>query len=487
MPAARGYQAGADPADISTSSTGRDSMATITSTGIGSGIDIESIVTKLVAVEGQAQTRQLDTKQAALTAKLSSFGSFKSALDALKTTLQPLADLAKFQGRQVTVGDADFLAATATSIAAPGSYSVEVQSLARAQKLVSKPLGTATATIGIGTLALTAGGSTANIVIDASNNTLAGIRDAINGATDNPGITASIISASDGARLILSGTATGAINNFSITASGGDGGLAALTYSAPSGATVNFPTVIAAQNARVSIDGFSVESPTNTVSDALTGVSLNLVKQSVPGTPTSVTIAYDRSAARQAIDTFVKAYNNLIANSKTATAFDAKTKQSGALLGDPTLRDATASVRRELGKPNDANTTLRVLADIGITSSLDGTLKVDASKLGAALASGFDAVGRLFAGTAGIATRVSTLIDGYTKADGLIELRTKGLDTSAASITASRQKLSDRLATFEKRLRAQYNALDTTISQLKNTANYLTQLSTATNGSATKN
>ena len=167
-------------------------MATITSTGIGSGIDIESIVTKLVTVEGQAQTRQLDTKQAALTAKLSSFGSFKSALDSLKTALQPLADLAKFQGRQVTVGDADFLAVTATSSAAPGSYSVEVQNLARAQKLVSKPLGLATSTLGVGTLTLTAGGRTANIVIDANNNTLAGIRDAINAATDNPGIAASI-------------------------------------------------------------------------------------------------------------------------------------------------------------------------------------------------------------------------------------------------------------------------------------------------------
>jgi flagellar hook-associated protein 2 len=462
-------------------------MATITSTGIGSGIDIEGIVTKLVTVEGQAQTRQLDTKQAALTAKLSSFGSFKSALDSLKTALQPLADLAKFQGRQVTVGDADFLAVTATSSAAPGSYSVEVQNLAKAQKLVSKALGLATSTLGVGTLTLTAGGRTANTVIDASNNTLAGIRDAINAATDNPGIAASIISASDGARLILSGTSTGAINSFSIAASGGDGGLAALAYSAPSGATANFPTVIAAQNARVNIDGFSVESATNTVSDALTGVSLNLVKQSLPSTPTTVTIAYDRSAARQAIDTFVKAYNNLVGNSKTATAFDAKTKQSGALLGDTTLRDATASIRRELGRPNDANTTLRVLADIGITSSLDGTLKVDSTKLDAALASGFDAVGRLIAGTTGIATRVSTLIDGYTKAGGQIELRTKGLDTNVASITASRQKLAERLAAFEKRLRAQYNALDTTISQLKNTANYLTQLSTASSASATKN
>jgi flagellar hook-associated protein 2 len=462
-------------------------MATITSTGIGSGIDIESIVTKLVAVEGQAQSRQLDTKQAALTAKLSSFGSFKSALDALKTTLQPLADLAKFQGRQVTVGDADFLSVTATSIAAPGSYSVEVQNLAKAQKLVSKPLGAATATIGVGTLSLTAGGRTANIVIDANNNTLSGIRDAINASVGNPGITASIITASDGAHLILSATSTGAINNFSIAASGGDGGLTALTYSAPSGATLDYPTVIAAQNARVSIDGISVESATNTVSDALTGVSLNLVKQSAPGTPTTVTIAYDRSAARQAIEVFVKAYNNLVGSSKTATAFDAKTKQSGALLGDTTLRDATASVRRELGKPNEANTTLRVLADIGITSSLDGTLKVDGAKLDAALASGFDAVGRLFAGAAGVATRVSTLIDGYTKAGGLIELRTKGLDTNGASITTSRQKLADRMAAFEKRLRAQYNALDTTISQLRNTANYLTQLSTATNVSATKN
>jgi flagellar hook-associated protein 2 len=185
-------------------------MGTITTSGVGSGLDIENIVTRLVQAEGTPKRTQLQTQQASVQARLSAYGQVRSALAQLQAAAGTLKEVAIFRSRSATVGDADVLAASAGSAAAPGSYAIEVVRLASGAKLASGPYAASTTAVGTGTLTLASGGKTFAVAIDGTNNTLAGIRDAINAAKDNAGVAATLVTANDGVRLVLTSAATGA-------------------------------------------------------------------------------------------------------------------------------------------------------------------------------------------------------------------------------------------------------------------------------------
>jgi flagellar hook-associated protein 2 len=288
-------------------------------------------------------------------------------------------------------------------------------------------------------------------------------------------VQATIVTGVDGARLVLTARNTGQASSITVRPSGGDGGLARLTYDVAGGNTANYEEIARAQNSQIRIDGHIAESSSNSVSTAIAGVTITAIKPSALNTPTTLRVSYDTAAARKSIDAFVAAYNNIVKNVKSAASYDVSSKIAGPLFGDTSVRDVSAGVRQELSRPADGNGVLRTLTDIGISSSLDGTLSIDGAKLDAAIGSNFDAVGRFFAGANGLGQRFDTLIEGYTKIGGLIELRTKGLDASLVGLGTQRTVLTERLAAFEKRLRAQYNALDTTVAQLRSTASFLTQ------------
>src|SRR5271168_2135837 len=220
---------------------------------------------------GAAQTDQLTNQENLLDSQVSAYGSFTSALDALQLSLQALEDPGQLAGFNATVADTSIASASTGSDAVAGQYSLEVGNLATAAALTSAPIvGGASAVVGTGTLTIAVGGTSASIDIDSTDNTLAGIASAINSAPNNPGVTASIITTSDGARLILTGTTTGAANAITVTQSGGDGGLSTLV----SGLT----QTQSAQDASFSINGFPATSASNQVSKAITGVTLNLSK-----------------------------------------------------------------------------------------------------------------------------------------------------------------------------------------------------------------
>ena len=235
------------PASASTSSgTG---AAVVTSTGIGSGLDISAIVASLTSSFGAAQQNQLTNQANSLDAQVSAFGTFTSALDTLQGTLAPLENPSSLAGFDATVADTTIASATASSDAVAGTYSLAVQNLASATTLTSAPVVTSGTAVGTGTLTITVGGSSASISIDSTDNTLAGIAAAINSAPNNPGVSASIITASDGARLVLTGTTTGAANAITVTQSGGDGGLSSLV--------TGLTQTQAAQDANFTINGFA--------------------------------------------------------------------------------------------------------------------------------------------------------------------------------------------------------------------------------------
>lgn len=454
------------------------STGTITSSGVGSNIDIEGLVTKLVAAEGQSKSTALLKKQAQVQAEISAYGSFKSALAQLQTSLVGLKDPAQFRSRSATVADDTIYTATATGSAAPGSVDIEVVQLAGAAKLRSGPLAASTTPVGTGTLTLSLGAASFAITIDSTNNTLANIRNAINSAPANPGISATLVTANDGVRLVLTSAATGAANAIKVAQSGGDGGLAALTYDPQSG-TNGLTQLQAAQDARIVIDGSPIDSISNTINTALDGVSITLLKTTATGVTNRLSVAVDQAKPRGAITAFVTAYNQVYSGLKKLSAYDAATKSGGALLGDAVLRGFMASLRQEMTgtSPALAGNAFRTLSDIGVTTSLDGTLKVDTAKLDTAFNTNNDAITRLFSGDGGLGKRLDTLANTYASSGGLLESRTKGLQTSLDAIAQRQTALGKSLDAYEARVRAQFTAMDIAVAQMRQTGqNLIAQL-----------
>ena len=284
----------------STSSIGTNSSGTLSSPGIGSGLDVNGIVSKLMAVESQP-LNDLNTQEAAYQAKISAYGSVKSALSTFQTALSSLTDPTSFQSLSATVGATGVLAASAAAPAVAGNYSIEVTQLAQAQKLASSGFASTNTVVGTGTLTFdfgtfdgttyTPNGATGSqtVTIGSGQGTLAGIRDAVNAA--NIGVTATIVNdgSANGNRLVFTSTNSGASNSIRVSVADADGnntdtsGLSQLAYnpSAAVGAGKNLVQNVAAQNALLNIDGIAVSKPTNTITDAIQGVTLNLQSTNV--------------------------------------------------------------------------------------------------------------------------------------------------------------------------------------------------------------
>jgi flagellar hook-associated protein 2 len=455
-------------------------MGSITASGLGSGIDIDSLVTRLVQAEGTPKKTALDLRETKLQTKLSAFGSLRSAASQLRTALNALSDLGRFQARSVTVGDKTLFSATAGGSSVPGGYAVEVVDLARAHKLRSADgaFASASTVVGTGTLTLALGTDSVDITIGDDNKTLAGVRDAINAAGGNPGITASIVNGSAGAQLVLTAADTGAANEIRVRQAGGDGGLAALTFDP--GVATSLVEVQAAGDARIVVDGIEATSSTNVFSDVVTGVEITALAKSSAGATSALTIGYDRAASQRMVEDAVKAYNSVLGSLRALGKYDAATRTGGPLLGDSTLRDFTNSLRNEMGRPLTGQSTFGSLSDLGVSFALDGTLTVDSAKLQSALGSNFDAVGRAFAdSTSGLAVRLDRLVDSYLDPGGLLDARTRGLQESIKDVGTSRTQLADRLTQTEARLRKQFSAMDALVGQLRNTGSFLSsQLAT---------
>ncbi len=285
---------------------------------------------------------------------------------------------------------------------------------------------------------------------------------AINSAPNNPGVSASIITTTDGSRLVLTGRNTGAANQITVTPSGGDGGLASLAL-----------TTVPAQDASFSINGFAATSGSNVVSNAITGVTFNLLQPSAPSTPTTLTISPDTSSAQTSIDKFVTAVNGVLSSIQTLTAYDPSTQTAGPLNGNATLEAFQNQLQSILGKFTSGNGGVNSLTDLGITAGTDGTYATNDTKLGNALSASLASVGNLLGGSNGLATQISNLVDGYTKPGGLLATINQGLQTGLSDVSKQQTALAAQLAAYSAQLTAQYNAMDTAVALLKQTQTYL--------------
>jgi flagellar hook-associated protein 2 len=445
----------------------------ISSTGIGSGLDINSIVTSLTTAAGLAQNTQLSDRKTALTAQVSAYATFSSALDTLQATLTTLENPTTLAGRTATLGDDTVATASATSGAIPAAYSLAVQNLATAASLSSGPVASAGTAVGTGTVTITVGGQSASISIDSTDNTLAGIAAAINGAPNNPGVSASILTTSAGARLVLSGNATGTINKITVTQSGGDGGLAALTYDPANGVT-NLTQTQAAGDANFTVNGFAASSASNQVSSVVSGVTFNLLKTTAVGVPTTLTVGNDTSGAQTSIGTFVTALNGLITSIQGLTSYDPSTQTAGPLLGNATLESFQNQLENILDQVSGSAGTGTSLASLGITADPTGSYGTNTTTLSNALSANLASIGAFFGGTKGIATQLNTLINQYTQTGGLLDSVNQGLQSGLTDVANQQTELNARLATYSATLTAEYNAMDTAVALLKQTQTYLT-------------
>ena len=443
-------------------------MPSITSSGIGSGLDVQGLVQQLVAAERGPQQSLLDRQTTVANARISAFGQLQSVLSQLSSSLAGIKSGSSLGARTATAANPGALTATASNTAVAGAYSVEVRGVAGAHRLTSSAYAASTDLIGTGTLTLAFASTSFSLTLDATSGTMARIRDAINAAPANTGVDATILNTADGPRLTLSARATGAANAIRVTRSGGNGGLDALVYNP--GVLTNMAQTSAATDAEIFIDTYRFTSATNQFSGAIGGVTINAL---AVAPVTTLTIARDNGTARSSVQGMVTAYNNALAQVRTLTAYNADTRQGSVLTGDSMARTAAADLRNlATSAVPVGGTNVARLSDIGISGAVDGKLTLDTAKFDQALAA--DPVG-VAAFLKEFGTRLDVVADSYADSNGRIDGRTEGLRKRLTDIDQRKRALDTRMLQVEARYRAQFTALDSLVAGMRNTSDFLAQ------------
>jgi flagellar hook-associated protein 2 len=448
--------------------------ATITSLGVGSGLDLDSILTSLEESKEASLLTPITTQETSVNAEISAYGTLTSALTKLQTAAEALADSSLYDSLTTTFSGSGVTAAT-TSEAEAGTYKLEVTQLAQAQSLTTDGIASKTTALGTGTLTIQVGTADAvSITLDSSNNTLEGIRTAINAS--GAGVTASIVN--DGSdtpyRLVLTSDSTGTESEMTVTYSGSDSTDTATSLFGYDGSTGNMTQTVEALDAELTINGIAITSQSNTVEDALQGVTLSL---SAVGSSQTLTIAQDTDAIYDAISAFVTAYNSYVSSVDTLTSYDADADTASELLGDSTTRRISTELSSDLYTAIGSG-TFSYLSQLGISLEVDGTLLIDEDTLTSAITDNIDAVSEFFIGTDGTSGFIGQMtddLDNYLDEDnGLIVARTDSLATKLEQLEERYEEKQALIDSEMARWTEQFTQLDTLISSLNSTADYLT-------------
>ena len=451
-------------------------MATISSTGIGSGLDINSLVSQLVAAERAAPEQRINRDTAKATTEFTALATLKGAMSSFQAALNAMKGADSFGSRKATVGDEGAFAASVTSKAAAGNYDVEVVQLATAARLGSAvfPSGP-DSVVGTGTLTIAVGAKSFSLEITSENDSLADIRDAINAAKDNAGVRATLIrdTTGSGSYLVLSGTKTGADNAVTVSSTGADAGLAQLVQDLQ---TADPDRDVAAQDAIVFVSGYEIHSDSNTVTGAIDGVTLNL-KEAEEGKLVSLSVERDDATIQKRAETFVASYNVLAQQIASLSRYDATTRTGGPLLGDSMLRSLDSQVRRILSQPvSAAGGNYTTLASLGITTNANGTLQLNASRFSDALAADPDAVAKIFTSAeSGVAPRLAEFLQSKLSSTGEFAARDARIASKRRDLAKQSDALDARMEVIQARYLKQFTALDSMLAQLQSTSTYLSQ------------
>lgn len=449
-------------------------MASVTASGIGSGLDINSIVSQLVSAERAPQENRLTSKEALIQARLSAYGSLKSALSTFQTSLSSLTNADTFSKRSATSSDTSIFTATSTTSAAAGTYTVQVEQLATKHKIASAAYADSDTGVGAGDLTFTQGTESFTVTISDGEDSLTAIRDAVNSAEDNTGVSASIVTDENGAHLVFSSTNSGVENAIKVdVVESGATGLNQLAFDP----NIASPMTEKAEalDSKIIVDGFTAYSASQKFEGMIEGVTID-VKKAEPGETFSLAVKLDTASVKKSIEGFVSSYNTLVTTLNDLTAFDAEANTAGLLQGDSTTRSVANKIRQEMGTiVSGLGVELDSLAELGITTGDKGILELDATKLTSVLDTEFANVAGVFAGENGYATRLDSVIGDITAGGGILENRTDGLKAQVERIADQREALDIRIAAIETRYQAQFSALDTLLGQLNNTGDFLTE------------
>lgn len=468
--------------------TSSATTATLSSLGLGSGLDAESIVTKLVQLERQSITK-LQSQANTIQSKISAFGRIQSTVSSLRDAAAKLTNPDLWSTTTATSSDDTVAKITTSSGAAKGSYSIAVNSLAASQSIVTNTaLASSSSKVGAGQLTIDVGtwsgtsfaaksGSTAVTINIADTDTLENIRDKIN--SSGASVNASIITDANGARLVMNSSNTGTSNGFRVKATEtGAAGLASLAYD-PATSTGTKQTQ-AASNATATINGVSVSSEGNSFSGVLTGIDLKVSK--VSATPITVNVEQDNKTITDAITAFASAYSSLYSTLRTNTKYDEATKTSATLQGDGATVSMMNQLRTMLGSSSSASSVFTTLSQMGLETQSGGALTVNTTKLNSALNNltelkkAFSFTDTTNSGGDGFAAKFRMLADSLLSTEGPLTTRTAGLNTLVKNNEKRQDELDARATLYEKRLRAQYSALDTKMAAISSTSNYVTQM-----------
>ncbi len=456
----------------------------ISSSGVGSGVNIRELVDELLAAESKDKKLRFDKNEAEALTKITAFGTLKSTLSDFKDKISSLKVNDLFASRMVSsVMSSDnktVLEAKASNTAQTGDFLIEVTKLAKSHKLSSEIFDTPTTIVGTGFIEFTVDATVYSIEITDSDKTLQGIKDKINQNSKTTGISASLITSDSGAVLVFQAEKTGLNNAFTVAvvddSDGNDTDNAGLSKLDSNYLTISQQ----AQDSLVKIDGVSVTNSTNTISDAIEGVTLTLLSTNTLD-PASMKVSLNKDAAVAAIQEFVSIYNKTLESIHKLTAYNKEDpKNAGMLLGDAITRGVENHMRRVLNTANyDLPLAISSLAQMGITSDrTTGMLEIDNYKLSNAVSKNYDEIGKLFIDSdKGLLNNMESMLDSYIQNDGIIKSKTNGLNSSIHLISEQRVALERHLIHLEERLLSQFIAMDSIVATLRSTSDFLkTQL-----------
>jgi flagellar hook-associated protein 2 len=439
----------------------------IQATGMGaSGLDVNSLVSQLVAAERAPLDQRIRTRETAITTKLSAFSTLKGALSNVKAALQALKSADALAGRTANLTDSSAFRVSFGSGSVTGNYAIEVLSLASTHKMSSALFSSATNEPGNGNLTITQGAESFSFSV-GSGTTLAQLVETINTHPDNTGVTATLMTTSDGVRLLLSSTEGGSGNAITLT---GTGSLDTFA----TGFSVNSTGT----DAVVKIDGVTVTSATNTLTNVIDGVTLTLTSAK-PGTVINFGVQADTAGAEDRLRKFVTEYNNYVSTSRRLRAFDASSNAAGPLIADSLVRNIEMALRRELtARTNSASPDFDSVLAMGFSIGNDARLSINDARFKSAVSERIEDVVKVFTASDGLVERLDALLETQLASDGLIQSRTESLNSSKRRLDQDKLAVENRMSAVEKRYRKQFVALDQLLTQMQGMSSSIAKLST---------
>ncbi|WP_404338865.1 flagellar filament capping protein FliD [Pseudoalteromonas mariniglutinosa] len=452
-------------------------MPLITSAGIGSGLDLESIIKASIDAENVPKMNSFAKKDKSLQVELSAIGEVKSALAKLQDTIEKLADPDNFNKRianvsQPTSDDGDLVSVTPTKDITPGNFKIEVLEIAQGSRATSND-GLFASTDDVvsasgGTLSFAAGDKSFDLTLDAGAS-LADLRDAINDSDDNFGVTANIINTGTESKLVLTSNVSGTGNDLVITNDNAELDNVSTVANGGGAGGIAIAAGNEAKDASIKVDGITITNDTNTFKDAVQDMTITAKRQSVDGETAKLAVEFDRESVTKLIDELVTNYNNVVGQ------LGFQSRVGKPLNSDATIRSLSSQLVNTLSTNLTDAGPFTSIFDIGLGVDKDGYLEKSSlvRSLNSAMDENFDDIGKAFAGENGVAKQFESLLENYMDSDGIIKQRETSLNSQLTDLEDDVVNHEFRMEELESRLRKQYAGLDVLLAQMQSTQQYL--------------